>query len=74
MSCGGGPRMAAGGGFPSVLGVTPGAESISDTEMSAAPGELRKAVAEINEILAEMGEPATCAEELERGPWGGWAA
>ena len=34
--------------------------------------ELEIALEETNEILAEMGEPLTCAEELERhgiGPW-----
>ncbi len=34
--------------------------------------ELEVAVEETNQILAEMGEPATCAEEMER--LGGWAA
>ena len=28
-------------------------------------------IQEVNEILAEMGEPPTCAEEMERGPWAG---
>lgn len=29
----------------------------------------RPEVALTNLLLAEAGEPATCAEELERGPW-----
>lgn len=33
--------------------------------------ELEVALEETNHILAEMGEPPTCAEEMERGPWAG---
>lgn len=29
----------------------------------------RPELALVNVLLAEAGEPATCAEELERGPW-----
>lgn len=29
----------------------------------------RPEVALVNLLLAEQGEPSTCAEELERGPW-----
>jgi hypothetical protein len=35
----------------------------------------RPELALTNLLLAEMGEPPTCAEEMERGPWlGGMAA
>jgi len=29
----------------------------------------RPELALTNHLLAEMGEPATCVEEMERGPW-----
>lgn len=31
----------------------------------------RPDIALVNHLLAEAGEPETCAEEMERGPWAG---